>query len=116
MQRVRRVDASPRGIQQAFADHRLGAAWPFLTGLEHQHNVSGELIAHCVKDASGADQGRHMEIMAARVHHTIVLRRVVDVDVLRDRQRVHVTAQQHDLSLAGLRFGLATQNGHDRRQ
>ena len=46
------------------------------------------------------DEPRHVQVVPAGVHQPGALRRVVDVDLLGDRQRVHVAAQQHDRPLA----------------
>ena len=116
VQRVCRVDAAAGDVEQSFLDHRLGAARTLLTRLEHEDHVTGKLVAHRVEHARSPDESGHVEVVAARMHRTDVLGDVLDVHLLRDGQRIHVTAQEHDLPNAVGRFAGAPQDSRHGRE
>ena len=95
VQGVGRVDPPAGRLEQSLADHRLRPAGSLLPGLEHEHDVTLELVAQLVQDPRRTDQPRDVQVVAAGVHPTDVPRDVLEVEVLGDRQGVHVAAQQH---------------------
>ena len=52
------LDPPAGRVEQALGDHRLGAARALLAGLEHEHDVAGELVPQLVQDPGRADQRR----------------------------------------------------------
>ena len=112
-----RVDL--RVVEHAFLDHQLGAALlaggrPFLGGLKDQLDRARQLVAHAREDGGGAQQDRHVVVVATGVHHADFLpvpRRLRgglerQVALLGHRQRIHVRSQRHDRPrLAALQHG-----------
>ena len=109
---------TPAGrLEQALAEHDVGAAGPLLPRLEHEDDVAGEVVPQAVQDAGGAHEGGDVQVVAARVHEPLVGRCVVEAELLSDRQAVHVAAEQHHLPLPPVgRLGLATQHRDHRRE
>ena len=112
MQRVRRIDASSGDVEEAFIHHHRRTAGGLFGGLEHEDHVAGSCVALGVQDLGRADKRCHMKVVTACVHLAGVGRDVVDVEQLLDRQRIHVTTQQHDRPWALA----AAQDRGDRRQ
>jgi hypothetical protein len=96
VQRVRRLRRPARGLEHALGDHVAGPVEPLLARLEHEHHVAGEFAAPRAEQPGRADQAGGVEVVPARVHRTRVRRGELLAAALRDGQRVHVTAEQHD--------------------
>jgi hypothetical protein len=84
-----------------------------LAGLEHEDDVPGQLLAPTGEHSGGPHEHRRMQVMPAGVHVAGDRRAERDVDLLRDRQRVHVAAQEDDLAIALPRLA-APQHGRHR--
>ena len=87
--------ALPGGGQHALADHLVRAPVALLAGLEHEDHVSPQLGPPGAKQPRRPGQHRRMQVVAAGVHHPGEPRGVRQPRCLRDRQRVHIPAQQH---------------------
>ena len=110
------VRAAARGVQDALADHVARAVVAFLAGLEHQHDVAGQLPAAFGQQGGGPGQHRGVEIMAAGVHGAVDPGGEVDAGALLDGEAVHVRAQQdHGFVGRSVRCA-AAQNRGDRRR
>jgi len=96
VQAVRRVDGPTGGVENALGDHVTGTVPAFLARLEHEHDVPGEIRAPRREQLCRADEPRGVQVVSARVHCTVVVRRERLARVLGDRQRIHVAAQQYD--------------------
>jgi amidase len=86
-------DVGPGDVEQSLVEHVARAVMAFLTGLEHEDDLAGELAATLLQDARCADQHRRVRVVTAGVHRVVDGRRVVESGVLGHRQRVHVAAQ-----------------------
>ena len=107
VQAEHRVDL--RILEHALLDHLLGAAglaWrrTFFGRLEDHLHRARQPILHARERGRGAEQDRHVVVVTARVHHAgllavpLRLRRRLErqIDLLGDRQRIHVGSQRHD--------------------
>ena len=107
VERVRGLGVLAREREDARVDHVARAEEPFFSGLEHEDDGPRELRTARVEQTRRADQHRHVEVMAARVHPWAVVREV-DARRLGDRERIHVGTEQHHRSGTG-----STQHGRD---
>jgi 2-dehydropantoate 2-reductase len=112
MQRESGVHPSPACIEHALLDHVRCAVLSLLSGLEHEHDITGELVALCAQHSGSADEHRRVQVMSARVHRVAGGGKVTAA-AFSDRQGVHVATQQHRPACAG--SGPA-QYGRHRRQ
>jgi hypothetical protein len=92
---VRRDRRLPGRGQYPLVEHRFGPARALLARLEHEDDVTVELVARGAEQPRGAHQHRHVQVVPAGVHGSADLGGVLQAGELRDRQRVHVGAQQH---------------------
>ena len=81
-------------FERAVLDHEAVAAAPLFARLKTEDERTRDLGAQLAEPARRAKQDRDMPVVTARVHDARDLRFVRRVDELRDRQRVHVGAQQ----------------------
>ena len=88
-------------LEQAVAEHRLGAAQSLLGRLEDEMHGAVE-VARRGEVARRAQQHGGVPVVAAGVHLAGVARLVGQVGGLLDRQRVHVGAQADGRAVAGL--------------
>jgi len=86
------------GVEDALFDHHPGATAALLGGLEEDLHGARELVPAVVQHPGDAHEHRGVGIVAAGVHDAVVERLVLDIVLLVDRERVHVGAQQDDLS------------------
>ena len=71
MQAVRRVGAAPRGVEHALVDHHPGAVPALLAGLEHQHDVTLEVVAVLGQQAGAPDERGGVQVVPAGVHRAV---------------------------------------------
>ena len=92
-------------------EHVPGAVDGLFGGLADQHDGARPAVAVLGQPSGRADEARHVDVVAAGVHHADVapglvasldLARVGKTGLLDDRQRVHVGANQHHRALAVL--------------
>ena len=85
-------------VEDAAVDDRTGAAGRQLLGvLEDEDDLAGELVAAVDEELRCAEEHRRVAVVAAGVHHSRPRRRVRDVVLLEDRERVDVGPQRDDL-------------------
>ena len=101
------AEASVHPVHGAPGDHGLAAGADLLGGLEGQLHGAAELPLQVLEDLGGSQQHRHVAVMAAGVHQSLVLAGVGEACLLLDLQRVHVRAEED---------GLARFRAPDRRQ
>ena len=75
----------------------------FLALFKKEHHLPGQLLAHVMERARRREDHRRMRVMPAGVHHARNLRyaRLGPLEIhraFRNRQRVHIRAQQHRAS------------------
>jgi hypothetical protein len=83
-----------KAVEQALVDHALAAAVVFLRRLEHEMDRAVE-VARRGQIARRAEQDAGVAVVAAGVHHARTRRRIGDIVLLLDRQRVHVGAERN---------------------
>ena len=83
-------------VEQAVAQHGLGAGAALLRRLEDHHRRAGE-VAGVGEILGGAEQHGGVAVVAAGVHLARHGRFVRDRGRFLDRERVHVRPQAHDL-------------------
>ena len=109
------VDAPSGGGQDTLGEHVARAVEALLAGLEHEHDVAGEVVAVGAEQPCGPGQRRGVQVVPAGVHGAGPRGEVL-AGALGDRETVHVAAQQdHRGVRAGARGG-AAQDGGDRRR
>ena len=90
---------------EAVLKHGAGALPRLLGRLEDHHQGPRPLVLHRGEAAGGADPGRHVRVVPARVHDAALdpggaggadLAREGEAGLLGDGERVHVGAQQQD--------------------
>jgi hypothetical protein len=81
-------------VEEPFLDHQARAVVALLARLEHEDDPPGQLPTTRREHARGADQHRHVGVVAARVHGAIDLGGERQARLLPQRQRVHIRAQQ----------------------
>ena len=91
-----------RVLKRARLDHRPGAAHRslLLGGLENELHAAAKLVAHTAEHLRHAEQHGRVRVVAAGVHHAVVLAGEVQAGLLLDGQGVYVRADGH--ALAGL--------------
>ena len=82
-------------LHTAVGDHLAGAAALFLGGLEKQLDRTGQLIFHALEHLGHAHEDCGVDIMAAGVHHTGILRRIFHIRFFCYRQRIHIRTEQN---------------------
>ena len=87
--------------QQAVLDHHAPAAEAFLARLEHQPDLSIEVLRAFGQQPCRARQHGGVPVMAAGMHPALGPRREGQAGFLCQRQRVHVAAQHHAAPLPG---------------
>jgi hypothetical protein len=107
VQRVGGIGLPSCGGEDPGVDHSADAEVALLAGLEHEDHRPTHPGPAFAEEAGRTDQHGHVEIVAAGMHARPV-ERVVDAGLLRERQRIHVGAQQDD----GSRLG-AVEDGRD---
>ena len=82
-------------VEQALLQHHARAVVALLARLEHEQHRARQLRAPSRQHARGADQHRHVRVVAARVHRPVDLGRERQARRLAQRQRVHVGPQEN---------------------
>jgi hypothetical protein len=111
VQAVGGVDVLARRRQDAFVDHVAGTVPALFAGLEHEHDVAGQVGLARGEEPGGADQPRGVQVVTAGVHGAVERRGELLAAGFGDRERVHVAAQQD-----GAAGPAAAQDGGDRRE
>ena len=85
-----------RVLEYSLLDHDTGAAGSLLlSGLEDQLDGAGKVCPQGPKDTGRTQQAGRVDVMAAGVHHTLVLGAVCTVVLLPDVQGIDIGPQGH---------------------
>ena len=68
VQTVGSIRPSTGDLQHTFVEHPARTVVTFLAGLEHEEHVAGELVAMGAEKFDGADEARHVQVVAAGMH------------------------------------------------
>ena len=93
MQAVRALDAET--LDQPVLDHCFSPAEAFLRGLKHECDRPGDFVAAVSDQRGGAEQNCDVAVVSAGMHRPVRLRAVRVIELLENRQRIHV-GTQHD--------------------
>ena len=111
--KLRRNVAAEHGVhalQRSRVDHALRAAVSLLVRLKEKHHPARQLRAMRREQLRRAQRGRHVNVMAAGVHHAGNLGGILRSGRLLQRQRVHIRANG-----SGLPFPRPGQHTDNRR-
>ena len=82
-------------VEHTLVDHVLGTVVALFAWLEHEPDLAGEFRLVFGQKAGGAEQHGDMSVVAAGMHHLLILRTPGDVQVFLQWQCIHVAAQQN---------------------
>ena len=95
----RTTSGVPKRLKQAVIDHCLGAGAELLSGLEHDHQTAGIVLAVDGQLFRGTQQAGYVNVMSARVHDRNIgaepisgpaTARIFQPSLLQERQGVHL--------------------------
>ena len=75
----------------------LGGSRILLIGLEYEFYASLHVWTHLYQDIRRHQEHGHMPIMSARMHEALGFRGVWQSGTFRNRQRIHIRAEHHNL-------------------
>jgi len=84
----------PGRVEHSLVDHLPRAPQPLLAGLEHEDDIAGQLRLASRQQPGRAGQHGRVQVVPAGVHDPLDGRGIRKPGALRDRQRVHVPAEQ----------------------
>ncbi len=90
----RKTSVDVRVFQSAVFNHQFVAGVAFFAGLKTENERAGDLTAAARKIFRRAQQNSNMRVMPARMHGSGILRTVLNVGRLFNRERIDVRSQQ----------------------